>query len=61
MTRAVIGMTSTMPDRAIVLPTKIVEQLVIFKEAKISGWIQLNFNAGDLQSWQQHEHHRIKE
>ena len=61
MTRAAMVMESTRLDQAIVLPTKIVEQLVIFKEAKISGWIQLNCNAGDLQSWQQHEHHRVKE
>ena len=43
----------------IALPSIVVERLLDFQDQKISGWIQLNFNSGELQSWQQNEHHRV--
>lgn len=47
------------PQATLFLPTAVVEQLMAFQERKISGWIQLNFNSGELQSWQKNEHHRL--
>ena len=41
------------------IPLAVLKQIVAFQDAKVSGWIQLNFNAGDLQSWQRHEQHRV--
>lgn len=49
----------TSPQATLFLPTAVVEQLLAFQERKISGWIQLNFNSGELQSWQKNEHHRL--
>lgn len=41
------------------LPHAVVEQIVVFTRQQKSGWIQLNFNSGRLESWQIHEHRRI--
>lgn len=42
------------------LPAAIAAQITDFIERQVSGWIQLNFNSGELQTWQTHEHRRLK-
>ena len=52
-------LVSAGPQTTITLPRPIVEVLQQFERSGLSGWVQLNFNSGRLESWQIHEHRRV--